>query len=138
MSDSEQGRPWKASTAVSGIPYARFLGVRVEETPSGLVCVMPFRTDLVGNVVLPAVHGGVVGAFLELTALLQLVEISGTQRVARPINFSIDYLRSAGPRETRGRAEIVKHGRRIANVRVVAWQEDPDRPVAAGIGNFLL
>jgi len=29
-------------------------------------------------------------------------------------------------------------GRRIANVRVVAWQDDPARSVAAGIGNFRL
>lgn len=128
----------KAADAIRGIPYARLLGVRLEETDSGLVCVMPFRSELVGNVVLPAVHGGVVGAFLELTALLQLVELSEGERVARPINFGIDYLRSAGPRDTRGRAEIVKHGRRIANVRVLAWQDDPDKPVAAGIGNFLL
>lgn len=128
----------KAADAVRGIPYARMLGVRIEETSSGLLCVMPFQPDIVGNVVLPAVHGGVVGAFLELTALLQLVELAEGERVARPINFSIDYLRSAGPRDTWGRAEIVKHGRRIANVRVVAWQESPDKPVAAGIGNFLL
>jgi len=128
----------KAADAVSFIPYARMLGVRIEETSSGLLCVMPFRSDLVGNVVLPAVHGGVVGAFLELTALLQLVEIAGEERVARPINFSIDYLRSAGPRDTYGRAEIVKHGRRIANVRVLAWQDDENKPVAAGIGNFHL
>ena len=38
----------------------------------------------------------------------------------------------------RGRAEIVKLGRRIANVRVLAWQDDPAKSVAAGIGNFLL
>jgi hypothetical protein len=36
------------------------------------------------------------------------------------------------------RAEIVKHGRRIANVRVIAWQADPGKPVAAGVGNFLV
>jgi uncharacterized protein (TIGR00369 family) len=128
----------KAVEAVRGIPYARMLGVRVEETEGGLLCVMPFHADLVGNVTLPAVHGGVVGAFLELTALLHLVELAEGDRVARPINFSIDYLRSAGPRDTFGRAEIVKPGRRIANVRVVAWQESADKPVAAGIGNFLL
>ena len=128
----------KADAAVAFIPYARMLDVRLEHTAEGLVCVMPFRNDIVGNVVLPAVHGGVVGAFLELTALLQLLEIVGGERVARPINFSIDYLRSAGPRDVRGRAEIVKHGRRIANVRVLAWQDDPAKPVAAGIGNFLL
>jgi acyl-coenzyme A thioesterase PaaI-like protein len=63
---------------------------------------------------------------------------SDLARVPKPINFSIDYLRSVGPRDTRGRATIVKHGRRIANVRVVAWQDDPSRPVVAGNGKFLL
>ncbi|HLK13062.1 MAG TPA: PaaI family thioesterase [Candidatus Binatia bacterium] len=124
--------------ALASIPYARFLGVRVEAHADGQVCVLPFRDDLVGNAALPALHGGVVGAFLELTALVQVVELSDSQRVPKPINFSIDYLRPAGPRDTRGRAELVKHGRRIVNVRVLAWQDDPARPVAAGIGNFLL
>ena len=81
--------------------------------------------DLVGNAALPALHGGVVGAFLELTALVPAIELTDSDRVPKPINFSIDYLRSVGTRETRGRAEIVKHGRRIANVRVLAWQDDP-------------
>jgi len=124
--------------ALELIPYARFLGVRLEDEPAGMVCVLAFRDELVGNAALPAVHGGVVGAFLELTALVHLIDQAEGERVPRPINFSVDYLRSAGPRDTRARAEIVKHGRRIANVRVLAWQDDPARPVAAGIGNFLL
>ena len=120
------------------IPYARFLGIKIERDDQGLVCILPFRKEIVGNDRLPAIHGGVVGAFLEMTAFMQLLAQSDAERAPRPINFNIDYLRSAGPHETRGRAEIVKHGRRIANVRVVAWQTDPDKPVAAGIGNFLL
>ena len=124
--------------ALERIPYGRFLGVRLEVEGDDLVCVLPFRDDLVGNAQLPALHGGVVGAFLELTALLQLIDSTDDERVPKPIGFSVNYLRSAGPRETRGRAEIVKHGRRIANVRVLAWQDDPARPVAAGTGNFLL
>ena len=124
--------------ALAVIPYAGFLGVRLEEDGEDIVCVLPFRDDLVGNAALAALHGGVVGAFLELTALVQAIELADSDRVPKPINFSVDYLRSAGPRDTRGRAEIVKHGRRIANVRVIAWQDDPARPVAAGVGNFLL
>jgi acyl-coenzyme A thioesterase PaaI-like protein len=124
--------------ALELIPYARLLDVRWEEGSDGLLCVLPFREDLVGNAQLPALHGGVVGAFLELTALVQLVELVDNERVPKPINFSVSYLRSAGPRATHGRAEIVKHGRRIANVRVLAWQDDAARPVAAGTGNFLL
>jgi acyl-coenzyme A thioesterase PaaI-like protein len=124
--------------ALAAIPYARFLDVRLEQDGEGLVCVLPFRDDLVGNAALPALHGGVVGAFLELTALVAVIDLIDSDRVPKPINFSVDYLRSVGPRDTRGRAEIVKQGRRIANVRVLAWQDDPGKPVAAGIGNFLL
>ena len=124
--------------ALELIPYARFLEVALEDDASGPVCRLPFRDDLVGNAALPALHGGVVGAFLELTALVGLIDQTDSDRVPRPINFSVNYLRSVGPRDTRARAEIVKHGRRIANVRVVAWQEDPAKPVAAGVGNFLV
>jgi acyl-coenzyme A thioesterase PaaI-like protein len=40
--------------------------------------------------------------------------------------------------ETFARAIITKHGRRVANVRAEAWQDDPARPVAAAHAHFLL
>ena len=123
---------------LDAIPYARFLGVEVERCDGTLECILPFRKEIVGNAALPAVHGGVLGAFLELTALLQLIDDTRTERVPKPITFSVDYLRSAGPSTTRARAEVFKLGRRIANVRVVAWQDDRTRPVVAGNGKFLL
>ncbi len=126
------------SRILDGIPYARFLGVSVEHANGTLECVLPFREEIIGNPILPAVHGGVIGAFLELTAILRLIEESGTDRVPRPINFAIDYLRAAGPTTTRARAELFKFGRRVAVVHVVAWQDDPARPVASGNGKFLV
>jgi uncharacterized protein (TIGR00369 family) len=123
---------------LDAIPYARFLGVEIERIEGGFECVLPFRQEIVGNAQLPAVHGGVLGAFLELTALMRLIDESGSDRVPKPITFAVDYLRSAGPATTRARGEIFKLGRRIANVRVVAWQDDPSKPVAAGNGKFLL
>ena len=123
---------------LDAIPYARFLGVDVERNDGVLECVLPFRQEIVGNARLPAIHGGVLGAFLELTALLRLIDESGGERLPKPINFSIDYLRTAGPATTRARADIFKLGRRIANVHVIAWQDDPSRVVAAGNGKFLV
>jgi uncharacterized protein (TIGR00369 family) len=125
-------------SVLEAIPYARFLGVDIERVDGTLECLLPFRDEIIGNARLPAVHGGVLGASLELTALLRLVDEGGTQRIPKPITFSIDYLRSAGPATTRARAEIFKLGRRIATVHVVAWQDDPGKPVAAGNGKFLL
>ena len=123
---------------VAAIPYARLLGIDVEETPDGIECVLPFHADLIGNTRLPAIHGGVIGSFLEMTAIFRLIAESGLENVPRPISFTIDYLRSAGPRETRARGEIFKLGRRISHVRVIAWQEERDRPVAAANGKFLM
>lgn len=123
---------------LEAIPYARFLGVEIEHVGGQFECVLPFRNEIVGNPRLPAVHGGVLGAFLELTALLRLIDEGGTERVPKPITFGADYLRSAGPTTTRARASIFKLGRRIATVHVVAWQDQPSRPVAAGNGKFLL
>jgi uncharacterized protein (TIGR00369 family) len=126
------------SDVLDFIPYARFLGVAVERGDTALECVLPFREEIIGNPMLPAIHGGVIGAFLELTAILRLIDESGTDRVPKPINFAIDYLRSAGPANTRARADIFKLGRRVAVVHVVAWQDDPKRPVAYGNGKFLV
>lgn len=123
---------------VAAIPYARMLGIDVEETSDGMECVLPFHADLIGNTRLPAIHGGVIGSFLEMTAILRLVAESGTDNVPRPISFTIDYLRSAGPRATRARGEIFKLGRRISHVRVIAWQDERERPVAAANGKFLM
>jgi uncharacterized protein (TIGR00369 family) len=123
---------------LEAIPYAAFLGVQVEQTGEGWRCVLPFRLEIVGNPRLPAIHGGVLGAFLELTAFLRLYAESATQRAPKPINFSVDYLRSAGPQTTYAEADIFKLGRRIANVHVVAWQDDRTKPVASGNGKFRL
>jgi len=123
---------------LEAIPYAQFLGVDLERRDGELVLVLPFRDDIIGNPGLPAIHGGVLGAFLELAALLRLLDEAGGMKVPKPINFSADYLRSAGPRDCRARAVIFKLGRRIANVHVTAWQEDESKPVAAGYGKFLL
>jgi uncharacterized protein (TIGR00369 family) len=123
---------------VAAIPYARLLGIDVEETSDGIECVLPFHADLIGNTRLPAIHGGVIGSFLEMTAIFRLLAESGLENVPRPISFTIDYLRSAGPRETRARGEIFKLGRRISHVRVIAWQDTRERPVAAANGKFLM
>ena len=123
---------------VAAIPYACMLGIDVAETSDGMECILPFREDLIGNTRLPAIHGGVIGSFLEMTAILRVVAESGTENVPRPISFTIDYLRSAGPRETRARAEIFKLGRRISHVRVIAWQDARERPIAAANGKFLM
>ncbi len=123
---------------VGGIPYARFLDISVREEDGGAFTLMRFRHALVGNPRLPAIHGGVVGAFLEMAAIVELVHEMGGERIPKPINFNVNYLRTAGPRDSVAQGEVVKLGKRVAHVRVVGWQDDPQRPFASGYGSFLV
>ena len=84
-----------------------------------------------------AIHGGVIGAFLEFAAILELVRQGEGERLPKPIDLTIDYLRSARGVDAFARATITKHGRRVANVRVEAWQQSEER-LAAAHGHFLL
>ena len=120
------------------IPYARFLGVRMELHGDEMTAVLPFAEHLIGNPTLPALHGGVIGAFMEMTALLQLSLSERLMRQPRPVDISVDYLRSGRPTDTYARALIKKVGRRIANVQVEAWQDVRAAPIAAMHGHFIL
>ena len=120
------------------IPYAQFLGVRVELAGDEMTAILPFSEHLIGNPTLPAIHGGVLGAFMEMTALAQLSIKEGQARQPRVIDVSIEYLRSGRPLTTYARAEIKKVGRRIANVHVEAWQDQRASPIAALRGHFLV
>ena len=118
------------------IPYARFLGVRAELAGDEMTAILPYAERLIGNPMLPAIHGGLLGAFMEMTALIQVSISEGQARQPRPIDVSIEYLRSGRPQTTFARAEIKRVGRRIANVHVEAWQEARGAPIAFLRGHF--
>jgi len=134
-----QAREARDLAALVGlIPYARFLGIGASEKDGDLVLTLPFRDVLIGNAALPAVHGGVVGAFLEHAAVFHLLWNLDSVRVPKTITITIDYLRPALARDTHARTRVTKLGRRVANVHVEAWQDDRSRPVAHAGGHFLL
>ena len=126
---------------VEAIPFARFLGITVEPDGEELVTKMTFAPHLVGNALLPALHGGTLGALLESAAIFGVLWESRKQPIGRGlkiINITVEYLRSARVTDTFARAEITRQGRRVATVRSFAWQEDRDKPVAVANAHFLL
>jgi uncharacterized protein (TIGR00369 family) len=123
---------------LDGIPYARFLGVRAELAGDEMTAILPYAERLIGNPVLPALHGGVTGAFMELTAMAQLSISERRASLPRPIGVTVEYLRSGKPVTTYARAQVKKVGRRIANVTVEAWQEARSAPIASLHAHFLL
>jgi uncharacterized protein (TIGR00369 family) len=129
----------KADAFLASWPYARFLGMAARIDDGVLTGVLRFSPHLIGNPIIPALHGGVVGGFLELTALTELAATAPDGHAPRTVDITIDYLRPAkGLTTTYARAEVIKRGRRVANIQVTAWQENPAAPVATLRGHFVV
>lgn len=144
------------SALVGSVPYLTFLGITVERHGDELTAILPFSDKLIGNPMLPAIHGGVTAAFLETAAVIELSWVSlwedmesgkldpGTlgpdnlPYLPKTIDFSIDYLRSGLPRDAYARARIVRQGRRYASVHVEAWQDNRNKLYAQATGHFLM
>lgn len=124
------------TTLLDSIPYARFLGLRSEQDGDVLTVTMPFADHLVGNPMLPALHGGSTAALLELTAVAQVALAWPRLRLPRPITVTTAYLRSGKPMDVYARARISRAGRRVAHVLAEAWQEDPAQPIASLTAHF--
>ncbi len=120
------------------LPYARFLNLQTRMSGDELTVVMPFEDKLIGNPMLPALHGGSTAALLEMTAMAQVALSFPGLRLPRPINVTVAYLRTGRPQDVHARARISRAGRRVAHVLAEAWQESRDQPIASLTANFLL
>lgn len=141
---------------VGSIPYIQFLGITFDRRGDELTAILPFDQKLIGNPFLPALHGGVTSAFLEITGVIELswatlwedmesgkldparLAAGHLPRLPKTIDFTVDYLRSGLPRDAYARARINRSGRRYASVHVEAWQDNRARLFATATGHFLI
>lgn len=137
---------------VAAVPYIQFLGIEFERHGDELTAVLPYSERNIGNPLIPALHGGVTAAFLEVTAIIELSWTATWEdmetgkltndtpliRLPKTIDFTVDYLRSGLPRDGYARARVNRSGRRYASVHVEAWQDNKSRMFAQATGHFLM
>ena len=126
------------SGLVGSTPYNKFMNIAPENSTGELLTRMRFSPPLIGNMMLPALHGGTIGALLESAAIFQVLWEIETIAIPKIITITVDYLRSGRPVDTLARATLTKQGRRVVNVAVEAWQDDRARPIASANAHFLI
>ena len=144
------------SALVDGVPFMGFLGVTVDRRGDERTTTLNFEDKLIGNPMLPAIHGGVTAAFLEVTAQVEVswamiwddlesgrldaasLGNGGLPRLPKTIDFTVDYLRSGLPRDAYARARVTRAGRRYATVLVEAWQDNREKLLAQATVHFLM
>ena len=141
---------------VGSVPYIGFLGIRFDRRGDELTAHLPFDDRLIGNPLLPALHGGATAAFLEVAAIIELswASLWGAMEAGRiditalspgqlptlpkTIDFTVDFLRSGLPRDCYARAKVTRSGRRFASVQVEAWQDNREKPFAMASVHLLM
>ena len=126
------------SRMLENIPYARFIGLECDLFGDDLIFRLPRKEQNLGNPILPAIHGGVIGGFMELSAVIYLMMAQETLRMPRIVDFSLDYLRAGLDRETFAECQLTRQGNRVANVMITAWQKSRSQPIATARAHFLL
>lgn len=152
----KQRRDAALAAMVARVPYIAHLGVTFERRGDELTAQLRYDERLIGNPMLPALHGGAIGAFLEITAIMELawavvwermegggdaaaqIEAGIFPAFPKTIDYTVDYLRSGLPRDAYARAQINRMGRRYASVHVEAWQDNRARLFAQATGHFLM
>jgi acyl-coenzyme A thioesterase PaaI-like protein len=126
------------SELVAQIPYAQKIGIICERFGDDVIFRLPENKLNIGNPLLPAIHGGVIGGFMELSAALYLIMFQDVPKLPKIVDFSIDYLRAGYFQDTFVECELTRQGKRVANVSIYAWQKTRSEPIATARAHFLL
>jgi uncharacterized protein (TIGR00369 family) len=120
-------------------PYARMMGFAEQRDEQGrLIVFLDYSDDVMGR---PGyLHGGAIAGLLEATGFAALAEAIGEDPAPRlkPINVTVTYMRGGLEKRTFASAAIERLGRRVANIEVTAWQDDPSKPIAIAQMNVLI
>ena len=117
-------------------PYAANYGTQLLRAEPDVECLTPWADHFTGNPLLQAWHGGVVTGVLELTGALQALKVANN--VECPLlSANINFLRpTRGNLAVHTRAYLVRSGKQILNIEVVAWQGSRADPTAGASLTF--
>ena len=121
------------------IPFNRFLRMRLVEARHGYARVeIPFRDELVGDPLRPALHGGVLSTIADVAggAAVWTAATDDRARVST-IDLRVDYLRPARLETLVAAATLVRLGNRVGVADVRIWNVSSEKEtIATGNGVY--
>jgi len=121
------------------IPFNRYLGVRLTDARSGFARLeVPFRDELVGDPLRPALHGGVLSALADAAGGAAVwTGLEDERARVSTIDLRIDYLRPARLLTMIAEATVVRLGNRVGVADVRMFHPDAEtETVATGKGVY--
>ncbi len=121
------------------IPFNRYLGIVATKLERGFARLeIPFREELVGDMLRPALHGGVLSALADTAGGAAVwTGIEDERARVSTIDLRIDYLRPAKLERVIAEAHVIRVGNRVgvADVRLFQPSAEGDT-IATGKGVY--
>jgi uncharacterized protein (TIGR00369 family) len=128
-----------AARFMSAVPHLEALGIGfVARGPNWAELQMPYAPQLVAYPETGVIASGAIFSLMDSAAGFSVLVARGKMEPHATLDLRCDYLRPAEPGKTVfGRAECYKLTRRVAFVRGIAHDGDPEHPIAHVAGTFM-
>ncbi|RDB43892.1 PaaI family thioesterase [Halomonas sp. DQ26W] len=123
---------------VTFIPHTRELGLEViNVVPPEVTMRLPWRDELLGDTTRGLIHGGVLTMLLDTVCGSAVLCGLPSPEVCPTLDLRVDHYRPAvAGLPIMARARVLCVTESVVFTEGTLWQ-DPERPVARGIGNFM-
>ncbi len=128
---------WLIEAFETGIPFNRFLGVKVDLLEEGETTLrIPYKPELVGDFRRPALHGGVASALADAAGGLAVWSTLGDGDTVSTIDLRVDYLRPGAVADVLCQAKVMRIGNRVGVATMTVFQEAGGQPIAEARGVY--
>lgn len=120
------------------IPFNRVLGITLTEVRPGFARLeVPYRDELIGDPIRPALHGGVISALADTCGGAACwTEIDPADRIST-IDLRIDYLRPGRKLPIIAEGRVIRMGNHVGVADITVFHPDaPAELVACGKGVY--
>ncbi|MDN7143843.1 PaaI family thioesterase [Pseudomonas sp. JQ170] len=128
-----------AERFLSALRHCQLLQMRVHHAdPQGMTLVLPYSEKIVGNPHTGAIHGGALTTLMDTTCGMATLCALAEFEVCPTLDLRIDYMHSAkAGQDIYGYAQCYRVTRDVIFTRGMAYQDDPEQPIAQVVGTFM-
>ncbi len=125
----------RVSKALSEVPYARLLGIKLEQIESGsATLLMRVRKQLTQNH--GVVHGGAMASLIDSATAFAIITLLAPEEKVTTVDLTISYVRPVMNGSVSCTAKVVRAGRRLFVVSAEVF-DDGQKLVATALSTYI-
>ncbi|MFK0089816.1 PaaI family thioesterase [Pseudomonas sp. NPDC090755] len=136
---SETSLQAMAQRFLCALPHCQLLQMRVHHVDAqGMTLLLPYSAKIVGNPQTGAIHGGALTTLMDTTCGMATLCALTEFEVCPTLDLRIDYMHPAkAGQDIYGYAQCYRVTRDVIFTRGMAYQDDPEQPIAQVVGTFM-